>query len=98
MPLALVGILVCISVAAMIRTNSILEYIGKNSIVILGLQEPVYRAVIFVLSKVCGIKIEMIRTDILLCLLVTALSVFAIIPAITLFNKGLRPRINLLFA
>lgn len=96
-PLAIIGIMLYLTLSIEIKNNKILEYIGKNSLVIFAFQEPVYRAVIYICSKVLTIETEYIRNNLLLCIMVTAITIIITIPGISFYNKYIRKKINALF-
>lgn len=47
-----------------------IEYIGANTLVILCVHDPVKRVILFVVSKCCGVSIDIIRGDIFNTLLI----------------------------
>lgn len=86
-PIAITGIGLYWIVSCLIKKNFILQFLGINSLVIFALQEPVYRAVIFIFSKISHIAVEGIRHNLFFCLIITFLSIVAIFPAIYIWNK-----------
>ena len=56
-------------IAKGIRKNTLLEWMGRNTLVLFAFQEPVYRMVIFIMSKVVNQPTDFIRTDLLCALL-----------------------------
>lgn len=96
-PLAIIGIMLYLTLSIEIKNNKILEYIGKNSLVIFAFQEPVYRAVIYICSKILTIETEYVRNNLLLCIMVTAITITITIPGISFYNKYIRKKINALF-
>lgn len=93
-PIALIGIMLYLTLSIKIKRNKLIEYIGKNSLVILAFQEPVYRAIIFVFSKVFNQEIEFLRNNLLYSFIITIVSISTIVPAIYLYNRYIRERIN----
>ena len=93
-PISLIGITLCWSVARAVRQCSVIEYLGINSLVIFGFQEPVYRAVIFVTSKVLGWQMEAVRNNVWLCLAIAVCSIIVILPCIFLWNKYVKPMLK----
>lgn len=91
-PVAVVGISVYYCIAKVIGHNRVIEWMGVNSLVIFGFQEPVFRAVLYVVSKVSGFELEMMRNNIYMCLLCTALTIGAIWP----LTKVRKPFVNLI--
>lgn len=93
-PVAIIGILFYYNLSLIIGSNRILEYLGKNSLVILAFQEQVYRAVIFVTSKVMKLEVEVVRHNIYISLGIAVISILIIVPAIFIYNKYIRLRLN----
>lgn len=62
---ALSGIFFCMGISALIRRNKALEYMGKNSLIIMCTHEPIKRAVIQVTSIVLHIPSDVLRNKIL---------------------------------
>ena len=93
-PLALCGIAVYLIISIFIRSNRLLAFLGKNSIVILAFQEQTYRALIYVVSKMLSIDTEVIRTNIFYCLVITVFTLAVIYPLIYLYNKFARKYLN----
>lgn len=95
--IATIGILLYLTLSIKIKQNRLIEYLGKNSLVIFAFQEPVYRAVIFIFSKILNMEVELLRTNIWYSFIITCFSILIIVPAIYLYNKFIRQRINNIF-
>jgi hypothetical protein len=93
-PIAFVGILSYLLLSIMIKENQLLEFFGKNSLVILAFQEQSYRAIIYMFSKITSIEVETIRNNIIYCIIITILTLTVIFPIIKLYNKYIRTLIN----
>lgn len=91
------GILLYLTLSIRIKQNKLIEFIGKNSLVIFAFQEPVYRAVIFVFSKILNLEIEFLRGNIFYSIIIACVSILIIVPAILIYNKHIRQRINNLY-
>lgn len=63
-------------------------------IVIFAFQEPVYRAVIFVFSKILKTHVEILRTNIFWCISMAIISILIIIPIIYAYNKWVNPQLK----
>lgn len=87
MPVGFVGIAVYFCIADVLRESKILRYMGMNSLVIFTLQEPCYRMVLFLFSKMADIPVESIRLNVVYCLFATFVTILFICPAIFLWNK-----------
>ena len=69
------------------------SYIGRNTLIILCLHDPVKRAVIFMYSKISNQTMTDIRHDLvdsLICLIITVMVLY---PIIQLYNKYVKPRL-----
>lgn len=96
-PIAFIGIILYLMLSIKITRNIFIEYLGKNSLIILAFQEPVYRAIIFLFSRILNLEVEVIRNNLVLCIILTFVSIAVIVPAIYIYNKQIRQRINTLF-
>lgn len=92
--LALLGIFLYLSLSIWMNHNKILEFIGKNSIVIFALHQPIYRVIIFFTSKLCNQDIEYIRNNILYSLIITIITISTNVPFIILYNKYMKKIFN----
>lgn len=93
-PISMLGVTLYWGIASTISHNKIIEYLGVNSLVIFAFQEPVYRAVIFIASKIVGWPVQEVRCDLLLCLFISVCSILVIVPMIVCWNKWARPLIK----
>ena len=93
-PISMLGVTLYWGIASTICHNKILEYLGVNSLVIFAFQEPVYRAVIFIVSKIIGWPVQEVRCDLMLCLFISVCSILVIVPMIVCWNKWARPLIK----
>lgn len=95
--IATIGILLYLTLSIRIKKNKLIEFIGKNSLVIFAFQEPVYRAVIFAFSKILNLEVESLRGNIFYSIIIACVSILIIVPAILIYNKHIRQRINNLY-
>lgn len=84
-------ILTILSFSNLIKHNSVLQYLGKNSLVIFALQEPIYRAIIYISSKVLNLNIEIVRSNLVYCIIICGLTILIILPAIILYKNKIEP-------
>ena len=70
------------------------SFLGTNSLVIFVFQEPVYRAVIFIFSKILKTNVEILRTNIFWCISMAIISILIIIPIIYAYNKWVNPQLK----
>lgn len=87
----ILSILFVFSVSNLIRKNAGLQYLGKNSLVIFALQEPIYRAIIFITSKILNSEVELIRNNLIYCFIICAITIFIILPAILIYKLKIEP-------
>ncbi len=95
--LALIGIFLYFTLSFQIKKSGILEFLGRNSLIILAFQEQTYRAVIFLSARILSIDSEVIRRNIFYCFILSCVSLLIILPIIHLYNNYVRIRINRLF-
>lgn len=92
--IAIIGILLYLSLSIKIGHSKLIEYLGKNSLVIFAFQEPVYRAIIFIFSKITNIEIEYLRINVLYSIIISCFSILIIVPFIYIYNKIVKQLIN----
>lgn len=83
---AMAGILLVTVVAKYIRLQA-LEYIGRNSLIIMCIHEPIKRIVIFVAARMLHMEIDMARTNLLFILLATLITLLACLPFVFVINR-----------
>ena len=93
-PISMIGIILYLCLSYLIKKNRILEYLGINSLVIFVFQEPVYRVVIFVFSKLLKTEVEILRNSIVWCITMAIVSVLIITPLIYIYNKWINPQLK----
>lgn len=89
-PIAIVGIVFSYALATTIKSR-ILEWMGRVSLVLFAFQEPVYRAVIFAVSKIVHQETEMIRTNLLFCIICTIITILCIWPITVIYFRHIAP-------
>ena len=70
-----------------------IEYIGANTLVILCVHDPVKRVILFVVSKCCGVSIDIIRGDILWSIFITLIIMLAMLPVIFIYKRYVQPKL-----
>lgn len=79
--LSILGYIMVLSTSCIInkinKSHNILVYIGKNSLIIMGIHEPLKRILLTIISKLINTPTDIIRSDILMSL-VTMVMVIAI--------------------
>lgn len=86
---AFIGIISCFMLSVSISNFQMLKYLGINSIIIMGISEPIKRAVIAVFSKVISRPIEEIRFSTLYSFICVLLVLLLLVPITNLFNNKL---------
>ena len=76
-------------ISNMIKENKVLQYLGQNTLVLLGIHEPIKRVVIEILHRMINIPADTIRTIIIGQLVITALVILVCIPSIYIGNRYL---------
>lgn len=90
-PVGIVGIVLYFLLATIVKRNIILEWLGRNSLVLFALQEPVYRAIIFLGTKVTNIDTDLFRQNIICTVITTILTITIISPMVLLYNQWINP-------
>lgn len=93
-PIAIIGIALCMVISSFINKNTALEWLGKSSLVLFAFQEPVYRVVIYGWSKIFQENVEQIRENLLFCLCCTIITIFIICPLVWGYNRTINPFIK----
>lgn len=88
---AIIGSILVLSASSILEKSRYLSmlfcWIGRNSLVIMCIHEPLKRVLLFILSKASGLPIDIIRDDLFLCILTTLIIVAFCIPFINLINQ-----------
>lgn len=70
-----------------IRGGQYLAYLGRNSLIIMCVHEPLKRIILVVLSKVVSMPIDVIRDEIAMSIVATLIVVAVCIPIIEIINR-----------
>jgi len=89
--LAVFGTIVYWMASVLIGQSRMLEWAGKNSLVICALHGPVYRALLFIISSVIRLQLDDIRSNVLLCVVISVLTIGTITPFVYAWNKWGKP-------
>jgi fucose 4-O-acetylase-like acetyltransferase len=87
----LLSILMVFSLSLFLNQNLALEYLGKNSLVIFAFQEPIYRAVIYLFSKLLHLDVEIVRTNLFYSFSIGVSTILIITPVIWMYKKQVEP-------
>ncbi len=72
-----------------IKENKILQYLGTNTIIIMGIHEPIKRIALELIIRIFNISLEVIRTNLVGIMLITLIVLVICIPAIYIINNYL---------
>ena len=64
-----------------------MAYLGRNSLIIMCVHEPLKRIILVVLSKVVSMPIDVIRDEIAMSIVATLIVVAVCIPVIEIINR-----------
>lgn len=96
-PMALSGILFYLIISFIINKNFILEWIGKNTLVILAFHSYVYKIILWGISSLTAKPLQAIRADYISCFATTILTILILIPIIKIYNHKVTPSLNQLY-
>lgn len=85
--IALVCIACCYIISAKLSMNKWLMWLGTNSLAIMCIHEPLKRILIVVFSKILHMKVLAVRESIPLSILITCVTIAAIVPICMFINK-----------
>ena len=64
-----------------------ISFLGKNSLIIMCIHEPIKRVLLVVLSKVSSLPIEELRGNILLSIICVCILLLICVPIVNVINK-----------
>lgn len=89
--MAILGSLIIFCISYLINNLSVvggqISYLGKNSLIIMCIHEPIKRVLLVVLSKVSSLPIEELRGNILLSIICVCLLLLICVPIVNVINK-----------
>ena len=80
------GVLFYVMLSVLIKENTVLEFLGRNTLVILCLHAPICRALNYGASILTNVPVETIRSGYLSSLGITVLAILAVIPFMYLWR------------
>ena len=83
----ILGSLAVFMISEIIAKNKILEFIGKNTLIIMCIHEPIKRVVIKLMSMATKIPEITLRTNFLWIILITIILMIILVPFILIINK-----------
>lgn len=87
--LPIFGFLIIYIISTSIKQNKILQYLGTNTLIIMGVHEPIKRALIEIIHRILNISIEMLRKNFLGIIFVTIILTLICIPIIFIIKRYL---------
>ena len=89
--MAILGSLIIFCISYLINNLSVvggqISYLGKNSLIIMCIHEPIKRVLLVVLSKVSSLPIEDLRGNILLSIICVCILLLICVPIVNVINK-----------
>ena len=85
-PVAVLGIALCVGLCRTISRFQPIEFLGRHSLVFFAFQEQTYRLWLGVASKTLRIPVESMRTDLSGSLAITVATFFSIWPLVLIWN------------
>jgi fucose 4-O-acetylase-like acetyltransferase len=86
---AIAGTLFCLLISNFISKSRPLEYLGRNSLIIMGFSEPVKRLILGVFSMATHKSMDDVRYSLPISLLCATVTILVLIPIIYIFTKYL---------
>lgn len=95
-PVGLCGIFTYLFLSQIINSNKVLEWLGRNTLVLIAFHGTTYRVFLFLVSKIANVPVEVMRTNFFICLLVAVAVIFILYPVIVLYNKYIQSGLKFL--
>lgn len=96
-PMAISAIIFYLIISFIINKSSILEWIGKNTLVILAFHGYVYKVILWGISFLTSIPLEAIRANYIICIVTTVLTILFLVPIIRIYNIKITPLLNQIY-
>lgn len=84
---AIAGIMITILISSLIKGNFFLAWLGRNSLLILVLHEPLKRILLFLLKGLFRIEMRILRVNVLWIIITTIFLIIGLILLIAVINK-----------
>lgn len=88
------GAFFVINISILMKNNIILQFIGKNTLIIMGVHEPMKRILLFIVSKILNIEQSVLRSSAIGIILTTGLLLIVFYFIIILSEKVKKLKIN----
>ena len=96
-PVAMIGTFAYFNLSKVIEENRPLEWLGKNTMVLFTLHGQLLRIIYFVLEKVTHTSVDIMRHNIMYCLVATIMVIAILMPVCYTYNKWINPLLKLSF-
>lgn len=87
---AVSGSVAVIEIAQIIKSNTLLEFLGKNSIIIMCIHEPIRRIVIKAFSILIRVDVVTIRNNVFYSILVCMIVILIVCPACIIIRNKMK--------
>lgn len=87
--LPIVGFFMIYIISTVIKQNKILQYLGNNTLIIMGVHEPIKRIIIELLHRIFKIQTEILRVNFIWIILTTIVLLLVCLPIIYIINNYL---------
>lgn len=77
----------CIFSKLLVGKDKVFEWLGRNSLTIMCIHEPLKRIILVVVSRISGLEISIIRSSVLMSLLCTCFLIMLLFPLVKGINK-----------
>ena len=92
------GIALYTSLATLIKKSSLLEWFGKNSLVIFAFHAAVLRVVLAIMAYILKQPVLEVRCDILYSIVATVVTLLILYPICICWNKWLNPQLGKVYS
>ena len=83
------GSVLCLFFSKTLNKTYVLEYLGRNSLIIMGISEPSKRAVLGVFAKLTHNPVDVVRASVGMSVICTIIVLIILVPVIYIFNNYL---------
>lgn len=82
-----IGILFMMVISNIIGARKSLLFLGTNTLIIMCIHEPLKRIMLIIISKLVGLPVEVLRSNLIMTLLVAIILIVVMYPAIIIINR-----------
>ncbi len=91
--LAFAGIGFYLILSNLLKKNRVIEYFGRNSLVILGLHAPIMRAIIYIAATITHIGAETLRHNVFFSIIISIVILLIMLVFTEIWRKHVKPMI-----